>query len=132
MHRSLVMQIEGKDIEEGVRDWAKEEIKLGPFREYDLGKFFFGVSTGTIGVLLVAEKMQNPCWSWQLIISFIGLLTCAAVSLFMVIPKGWKVGGATDIQDKRNGIIQRIVYSSYIWFSIWTVSLIFGAWAVLH
>ena len=132
MYRSLAMQIDGIDIEEGVRGWAKEEIKQGPFREYDLGKFFFGVSTGTIGVLLVAEQMHTPCWSWQLIGSFIGLLICAGISIFMVIPKGWKVEGATDLQDKRNGIIRRIVYSSYIWFSIWALSLALGVWAVLH
>ncbi len=126
------MKIEGKDIEEGVRGWAKEEIKQGPFREYDLGKFFFGVSTGTIGVLLVAEKMQTPCWSWQLILSFVGLLICAALSLFMVIPKAWKIEGQTDLQEKRNRVIRRIVYSSYIWFSIWALSLGVGVWAVLH
>ncbi len=125
------MEIEGKDIEEGVRGWVREEFKQGPFREYDLGKFFFSVSTGTIGVLLVAEKLQTPCWTWQLVCSFIGLIICAGISLFMVIPKGWKIEETTDLQNMRNDVIRRIVKTSYIWFSLWVVSVIFGLWAVL-
>ena len=47
MHRGLKMEtkkkytVEGQDIREGIKGWIKEEIQKGPFKEFELGKFFF-------------------------------------------------------------------------------------------
>lgn len=126
------MIIGGNDIEEGVKNWVREEIKSGPSREYDLGKFLFSVSTGTMGIIFLAEKLDsNPGWSSTLIISFLLFGIAAGYSLYMVVPKKWKIGEEDDLQEIRNGIIKRTVRGAWFWFLLWCLGLLFGLYAVL-
>ena len=67
-----------------------------------------------------------------LITSFILLIISAFISLVMVIPKNWEIKGNTDLQDKRNHIIDRILIFSTVWFILWTISIVFGICAVLN
>jgi hypothetical protein len=126
------MRITGQEIEAGVRDWIKDELKSGPAKEYDLGKFFFTVSSGTLGVLFVAEKLTDkPLWSATLLISFFALIFATGLSLFMVVPKKWAIDEQTDLFNKRDEVIRRTVIEAYTWFVLWFIGLAFGVWAVL-
>lgn len=125
------MKITGAEIESGIRDWIKDEIKNSPNKEYDLGKFFFSVSSGTLGFLFAAEKLKNaPNWNWLLLLSFCVLLIATAFALIMVLPKNWKIKENTDLFDYRHTIIRRIVTETYIWFVLWLAGLCLGAWSV--
>ena len=68
-------RIRGEDVDLGLKEWINEELKSGPGKEYDLGKFFFTVSSGTIGFLLAAEKLTGGAtWDCYLILSFAALI----------------------------------------------------------
>jgi len=126
------MIIGGDDIEEGIKNWVREEIKSGPSREYDLGKFLFSVSTGTMGIIFLAEKIDsNPAWTPSLIISFFMLVIAAGYSLYMVVPKKWEIRESDDLQDIRNGIIKRTVRGAWVWFLLWCLGFVFGLYAVV-
>lgn len=126
------MILGGDDIEDGIKSWIKEEIKAGPTREYDLGKFLFSVSSGTIGLLFIAEKLEStPSWTTTLIVSFVILTIASALSLFMVVPKKWEIKEDDDLQDVRNDIIKRTVIGAWIWFGLWCLGLGIGINAVV-
>jgi hypothetical protein len=128
----LAMKITGQEIETGVRDWIKDELKNGPNREYDLGKFFFSVGTGTLGFLFVAEKLVNTAkWDTMLVVSFVLLLAGIVQSLIMVVPKRWEIDEATDLFDRRQGIIERTIREAYTWFALWVLGSALGVFAVL-
>ena len=127
------MRIKGKDVDTGLREWINEELKSGSSKEYDLGKFFFTVSSGTIAFLLAAEKLTDGAsWSYQLVFSFIVLLVAMIISLVMVVPKQWSVDEFTDLFDKRSGIIVRTIRETYLWFALWLVGVCLGVWAVFY
>ncbi|MBF0528668.1 MAG: hypothetical protein HQK55_05240 [Deltaproteobacteria bacterium] len=114
------MKITGEQIDEGVKAWIVDELKNGPAKEYDIGKFFFTVGSGTIGFLFVALKLNNPSpnWTVSLTVSFIALIIATLVSLVMVIPKKWSINEETDLHEKRAAIIKWTIREIYIWFIV--------------
>src|SRR3990167_7599423 len=75
-------RIRGEDVDLGLKEWINEELKSGPGKEYDLGKFFFTVSSGTIGFLLAAEKLTGGAtWDCYLILSFAALIGSIILAL---------------------------------------------------
>ena len=126
------MRITGEQIASGINKWVEEEIKGGPAREYDLGKFLFTVGTGTIGFLLVAAKLNRATaqWNLALLISLVALVLAMAVALFMVQPKKWFIEGDTDLFDKRAEIIRWTVFEARLWFVLWVVGIVAGVWGV--
>ena len=126
------MRITGQQIADGVNAWVADELKWGPSREYDLGKFLFTVGTGTIGFLLVAAKLDRATaeWNWQLVASLILLILAIAISMVMVQPKKWGVDDTTDLFDRRAEIIKRTVFEARLWFLFWALGLIAGVWGV--
>jgi hypothetical protein len=126
------MKITGQEIEDGVRAWIQEELKSGPAKEYDLGKFLFTVSSGTMGFLFLAERLtNNPHLDSSLIIAFFSLIFASGLSLFMIVPKGWEIKDDTDLFDKRIEIVRRTEYEAYIWFILWLIGMLCGIIAVL-
>lgn len=126
------MRITGQQIADGVKAWIADELKSGPSREYDLGKFLFTVGSGTIGFLLVAAKLDRPVASWNgaLLASFLLLLAAIAISMVMVMPKKWGIDDTTDLFDRRAEIIRRTVLEAWLWFATWGFGLSLGVWGV--
>lgn len=126
------MKITGQQIADGVNAWIADELKSGPSREYDLGKFLFTVGSGTIGFLLVAAKLDRAAghWNGALLAAFGLLLVSIAISMYMVQPKKWGVDDTTDLFDKRAAIIKRTVVEARLWFAIWTVGVVCGVYGV--
>jgi hypothetical protein len=128
------MKITGQQIADGVNAWIADELKTGPSREYDLGKFLFTVGTGTIGFLLVAVKVDRATATWNLplTMSLLFLVMAIGISIIMVQPKKWAVEEDTDLFAKRAEIIRRIVYESRSWFIVWVLGLLCGVWGVFY
>ncbi len=126
------MKITGQQIADGVNAWVADELKSGPSREYDLGKFLFTVGSGTIGVLIVSAKLDRAAGNWNaaMIASFALLLISIAISMYMVQPKKWEIEDTTDLFDKRASIIKRTVIEARLWFGTWVVGLILGVLGV--
>ena len=56
------MKLRGEDVVDGLREWIKAELKEGPKQGYDLGKFFFSVSAGTVAALVGIEvRVIDDC-----------------------------------------------------------------------
>lgn len=49
------LRLKGEDVHDGLREWVKSDLKESPRQGYDLGKFFFSVSVGTIGALAAID-----------------------------------------------------------------------------
>ena len=82
------MKIRGEDIASSVRVWLKEDIKKGPSSKNELGKFFFGVSTGTLGLFATLLKfaVEKPTLDCLTVLCFLLLLVSCIVALYMAVP----------------------------------------------
>ncbi|MBC8433846.1 MAG: hypothetical protein H8D96_18195 [Desulfobacterales bacterium] len=127
------MKLRGQDVEDGLRDWIKGELKDAPSQKYDLGKFFFTVSIGSIGVLVAIEKLSSSSQiDLPLIVSFVFLFAAIIFSLSMALPEKPKtIGGLTDLLDLYTREIESIRNDSLSWFSLWITGIIFGGFAIL-
>lgn len=128
------MLLKGADVDGGLREWIKEEFKSGPGREYDSGKFFFTVSSATIGFIFAAAKLSGaqPIWRPSLIFSFALLLFSTLVAIYMVVPRGWEIDTKTDLFDKRNGIIKRIEKEIFVWLFLWIIGASAGMFTLIR
>ena len=125
------MNLRGEDVAEGLREWVKSELKEGPRQAYDLGKFFFTVSIGTVGAIATIEKLNSAsALDSPMLISLLFLTLAALVALYLAFPRVHKVGGNTDIYDQYNGQVRFIQKIVVIWACLWLIGLFFGAWAV--
>ena len=125
------MKMRGEDTETALRDWVKAEIKDGPKQAYDLGKFFFSVSTATIGAIISIEKLnQQSAMDCAMNIGLILLAASIFVALDMARPRKFLIGGDTDLLDEYARQIHFAQIRTWIWFSIWVIGTIFGAIAV--
>jgi len=125
------MRIRGEDVLEGLRDWVKSDLKESPKLGYDLGKFFFSVSVGTIGTLAALEKLRpSSGMSGILAFSFAVLFLSIVLALLMAIPRKSAIGGDTDLYIEYMKSVDRIVFRSWVWFSLWLIGTGLGAWAI--
>lgn len=125
------MKMRGEDTESGLREWVKSEIKDGPKQTYDLGKFFFSVSTGTIGAIVAIEKLnQQSAMDCYMVIGLLLLAVSIVVALDMARPRKYMVGGDTDLLDEYSRQIRFAQVRTWMWFAVWAAGTVFGALAV--
>lgn len=127
------MKPRGQETADAIREWSKDELKGGPSRAYDLGKFFFTVSIGTAGLVTGVQKLSD---STQLPKSLVFSLILFGISIFvalnMVRPRIWKLGEGTDLFDEHRKRIVAAIINMWLWFIFWFVGTIFGFHAVLY
>ncbi len=82
------MKPKGEDTASAIREWMKDEIKNARSFQYDLGKFFFGVSSASLAVLVGLKRLDESLRiDWTVGISLALLGFSALVALLMVIPE---------------------------------------------
>ena len=124
-------RLKGEDLDAGLVDWVKSEIKEAPKQAYDLGKFFFTVSVGTIGGLATLEKlnqvaaMDTPFWT-STVLLFVSIL----VALDMARPRELKIGGETELQNAYHVQIRAASFRVWVWFAFWLLGAIVGGYAI--
>lgn len=125
------IKMRGEDTESGLRDWVKAEIKDGPKQVYDLGKFFFSVSVGTIGAIAAVEKLNEKSAMDCFMVAGLSLLAVSiVVALDMVRPRSYVIGGDTDLLDEYLRQISFAQKRTWIWFAVWAAGAVCGALAV--
>lgn len=125
------MKLKGEVVRAGLDDWVKAELKEGPRQHYDLGKFLFSVSTGTVGVIAAVEKLgTNPSLDLPMLGSAITLMISAAVALKLAIPRKHEVGDQTDLLGEYNTQIKAIRCHLFCWVPLWAIGVVLGGWAV--
>jgi hypothetical protein len=127
--KGVVMNIDEQLFGAGAPSWAE---RLSIAKLYDLGKFFFGVGTATIGFLFTAQKM-NPSGTWEpdLKTGFGLLVLSLAISILMVIlaaPYLKEKLAAARTWAWPHWVINGIVVA---WFLAWGAGTLSGVRAVL-
>ena len=125
------IKLKGEDVAEGLRDWVKSELKEGPKQGYDLGKFLFSVSVGTIGALTAIEKLNaTPQMDLLMICSLFLLFISIVIALLLALPRKNSIRGETDLFDAYEKQIQKIHIHVWIWFIIWISGTFIGVIAI--
>ena len=126
-----MIRLKGEDVAEGLRDWVKAELKEGPKQAYDLGKFFFSVSVGTIGALVAIDKLNQTTSIGRLLLcSLVTLFISILISLFLSLPKKYPIGGETDLLNEYREQIGTTIKYVWLWFSFWLLGTILGGLAI--
>jgi hypothetical protein len=126
------MKLRGQDVEDGLREWVKGELKEGASRGYDLGKFFFSVSAATIGVLATIETLSSSAKvDILLITSIIILFLSSILAIEMVLPSIQSVGGESDLLDDYHRRVVSTIRRVWLWVILWLIGTIMGGYAVL-
>lgn len=122
----------GQDSDDAIRQWSKDEITNGPTRGYDLGKFFFAVSIGTISIFIgIAKFDQKYKFDFLILTSAVLFLVSIASAINMVRPRIKQLGGDLDLYYEYKRRIQKIKYNMWIWLISWLLGLLFGCFSLL-
>lgn len=126
------MRPKGDDIAQAIRDWAKDEVISSPSRSYELGRFLFGVSVGTIGIISALAKLGpaqvlNLHYKLSLICFALSIL----VALNMARPRNWKLDGETNLFEEHKRIINKGIRRTVIWFILWFIGFVLGLYGVM-
>ena len=127
----MTINLKGEDLEAGLIDWVKSEIKEAPKQAYDLGKFFFTVSIGTIGAIATLEKLNAAAaMDAPMIASLLFLFASMLSALDLARPRKLLIDGRTDLQVAYQSQIDALLRRIVVWFAIWLVGTLFGGYAV--
>jgi hypothetical protein len=127
------MKPKGEDIASAVRGWVSDEIKGGPGSRWELGKFFFAVSSGTLGILVSIEKLSGafslrPYLAASLLVLFVSTI----VALVLAIPKRWRLNAEMDLFDEYSTQTKRVYFLIWIWFILWLFGSGIGIFATFY
>jgi len=122
------MKPRGEDVASSVRDWLKEDIRKGPSSKHELGKFFVGVSTGTLGLFATLLKfaVQNPSLDYLTIGCFSALFLSTILGLYMAVPDVLRLRGHTDLYLTYDRIVRSTIALMLFWFLLWAVGFVLG------
>lgn len=123
------MKLRGEDVAASVRDWIKEDIKKGPLSRHELGKFFVGVSTGTLGLFATLLKfaVKEPQLDMLTVACFVALLLSTIIGLYMAIPNVTHVREDMELYAEYNSVVKLVIILICAWFLVWTLGFILGA-----
>src|SRR6267142_2870794 len=123
------MRPSGQDTVTGILEWFKEELKNAPASRLDLGKFFFGISSASLGAIVAFKKLEESlvidCWIGASLV-VLGLSTLVAV--LMVIPRVWIVTGDADLFEEHTRQVRHLTFFIWIWFGSWIVGSALGVY----
>lgn len=122
------MKLRGEDVASSVRDWFKDEITKAPSARHELGKFFMGVSTGTLGLYATLLKfaVANPSLRGMTSACFLALLLSALVGLFMAVPNVVRVTSDLELYDEYNKIVRSTRFLMVLWVATWLTGFVLG------
>ena len=116
------MNPRGEDIARVVREWAESDIKSGPACRSDLGKFFFSVSSATIGLLVGAGRLKPSEVAGLPTAVGLGLIGFSlVVAVKMAVPRIWELRGDTELFHEYKRHMQLIMWLSATWFTSWVI-----------
>ena len=126
------MKPKGQDTADAVRNWIRKDIEEGPLLRNKLGQFFFGVSTGTIGLVVGLKSfLPNLVLDTPLAISLSSLLLSSMIALYMACPVTLKLTGDVDLFELYDKQIRKIRYLILLWFCFWFLGVLPGIYSIL-
>jgi hypothetical protein len=113
--------LKGQDTADGLTNWVKKEMADGPSRRYDLGKFFFTVTSATFGILAIFEKLNDQThFSLVMIFGIFALGVSIFISLLMVLPREIRIPNG-DIMKAYLFEIKSFRKDCWLWFVVWVL-----------
>lgn len=127
------MNPRGEDVAEALREWVKDEIKKGPATILDTGKFFFTVSSSTIGLAITVEKLTTPGpIQLPLLTSFVLLTASIFIAIRMTIPYTHDLTGDIDLHELYSKHVKRLSILSIAWFTLWFLGVSLWVWKLFR
>lgn len=126
------MKLDKSNIEEGINSWVKEDLKRGPTLRYELGRFLFGVSSGSVGILISLERLssQSLLIDYKLSFALLMLLLSSILALKMAIPVTESITEETELITLYRKQIQSIEDLTKWWFVSWLIGLLISMWSL--
>jgi hypothetical protein len=124
-------------VVDSLHEWITEEIKTTSARYFELGKFFFGVSAGTVAAIEVITKAL-PSFKYSeniLLASFFFVGISLIVAVLLVTPKEWLLSGDVHLEKELNKLIGRYRTIVWSWFATWFIGVaiaIISFWLKAH
>lgn len=127
----MAINFKGEDLNAGLVDWVKSEIKEAPKQAYDLGKFFFTVSIGTVGAIAALERLNaQPAIDAAMVISLLILFASMLCALDLARPRKILIKGGSDLHLAYEKQVKGLLIRIYIWFAVWLAGTLTGGYAV--
>lgn len=125
----MTLRIRGEDVASSVREWIKDDIKKSPSARVELGKFFVGISSGSVGLFATLLKFATEAPTIDYLTSgcFALWLLSMGLGLYMAIPKVLSIRSDLDLYEVYNGDVKGTVKLIQGWASLWLLGFIFGA-----
>lgn len=127
------MKLKGEDISDALRAWIRSDITDIGKNTYDLGKFFFTVTSGSIGILASLQKLDSGFTPTAWDLSPYVLFTIALIlALNLVLPRNRNVGSETDLHGLHGTEVKFVTSRVWIWFSLWLIAVLFSLCTLLR
>jgi len=119
------MTLRGEEIAAPYRKWLDNEVSNVPAVRTDLGKFFFGVSTGTVAMFIGLEKTGfGVKMDKLLVVSLLLTLASMIIALFMAKPPLWRLTSSTDIFAEHDKHVEAVSRYVWAWLALWLLALV--------
>ncbi len=127
------LKIKGEHLVEGLNTWFKKELVDGISSSTDLGKFFFSVSSASIGIVLTLYKIGNiQLVSFVLVLGLLIYLCSIFVSIFLVYPRIFILNEETDLFVEYKKHYKKIRVCLLLWFFLWFLGTLFSIISLLN
>jgi hypothetical protein len=100
--------ISAQKVADSLEKWLEDEIKGRTGRYFDLGKFFFSVSTGLLVFFVTAQKAlgSHQCSKEWLLLCITFSILGVVASLLLIWPRNIRIGATLDILAEFNAILR--------------------------
>jgi len=119
------LSVSGEFLVDGIKGWFKQDLVNIASNSTDLGKFFFSVSSASIGSFLAITKFCNESkYGILLYLSLILYLCSIIASIILVHPRCIKFNENTDLFVEYDKQYRKTRTCLVVWFSIWLIGTI--------
>lgn len=129
-----IMDPRDEDTTSAMREWFRDEIRRGPGARADLGRFFFAMSTISIGFFVALKKIDLLTSSIRLLDQISLLLMCLStlVALLMIVPGFRLLSRPRDLSREYQRQVLRLLAYILLWFGLWFLGIMSGIWSLLR
>ena len=121
----------GEDIAQALRQWIADDIKEAPKRIFELGKFLFGVSSGSVGVLVTISKFSGNTWTWLEWCSLAAFVTSGAFALYIAVPSIHRLSADFDLARAHGQLVMVAWRLMIAWGVLWTLAVTLAGFGLL-
>ena len=101
--------------------WATDDIKSVTSVRFEAAKFFFSVSSATVGFIVTTWKVFHDKSDFSVMVMIGLFLSTASVlfAIYMFWPMFYMADYETDLQDQHSSLLRRLKCEGLIWMLLW-------------